>query len=215
MKFDNLEDYFRINRINELRHYAFRDARKFNSYCFENDNGKVPKLEHGRKYAEKWDEMRSDNIGMLFWGPPGSGKTFAAASIANALCEKFVSVRMMTLGTILTLLPVKTFHEREVFLQDICYCDLLILDDFGMERQTDYANEQVFSIIDGRYLARKPLIVTTNLSLDELKHPTNITKQRVYDRILEMCVPVKFDGESLRREKAAEKRKLYLEITGK
>lgn len=95
------------------------------------------------------------------------------------------------------------------------HCDLLILDDFGMERQTDYAREQVFNIIDGRYRFHKPLIVTTNLSLSELKHPNDIVEERIFDRILEMCVPVCFDGESLRQDKAKENLQMYKQLTSK
>ena len=76
-------------------------------------------------------------------------------------------------------------------------CDLLILDDFGMEHQTDYAKEQVLGVIDGWYLAQKPLIVTTSLSLKEMKSATELSTRRIYHRVLEMCIPVYFDGESL------------------
>ena len=48
---------------------------------------------------------------------------------------------------------------------------LLILDDFGMERGTEYGLEQVYSVIDSRYRSGKPLIATTNLTLEELQHP--------------------------------------------
>ncbi len=106
-------------------------------------------------------------------------------------------------------------QDRRFYLESLKNCDLLILDDFGMERRTDYAQEQVFGIIDGRYLAQKPLIVTTNLSLRELKQPVDIPEQRIFDRILELCVPVCFDGPSLRQEKAKEKLALYKELTGR
>ena len=83
-----------------------------------------------------------------------------------------------------------------------------------MERQTDYAREQVFNLLDSRYLAKKPLIMTTNLSLQELRSPQDLCQQRIYDRILGLCVPVCFDRESLRQEKARENMKRYLELTG-
>lgn len=108
-----------------------------------------------------------------------------------------------------------TAQDKLYYLNSLKTCDLLILDDFGMERRTDYAQEQVFSLIDGRYLARKPLIVTTNLSLQELKHPADMTEQRIFDRILEICVPVCFDGPSLRQGRAKEKLALYKELTGR
>lgn len=103
-------------------------------------------------------------------------------------------------------------QDKEWYLSGFQSCDLLIRDDFGMERQTDYAREQVFNIIDGRYLSRKPLIVTTNLSLSELKHPKDMVEQRIFDRVLELCVPVCFDGESLRQEKAKQNMHLYRQL---
>ena len=55
------------------------------------------------------------------------------------------------------------------------------------------------------YRSRKPLIVTTNLTLDEIRHPQDTTHARIYDRLLEMCVPVSCIGVSLRKENALEK----------
>jgi DNA replication protein len=159
--------------------------------------------------------MLENDIGLLFWGLPGNGKTFAAACIANALCEKWLDVRMTTLAAVLGKLPALSAQEKNDYLDSLKACDLLILDDFGMERRTDYVQEQVFSLIDGRYLARKPLIVTTNLCLQELKQPADMTERRVFDRILEICVPVCFDGPSLRQEKAKDTVARYKELTGR
>lgn len=205
----------RRSRLYQRQDTAFGKATALYSYRFENDNGRVPQLSEARNYVEHWDEMRQNNVGLLFWGLPGNGKTFAAACIANALCEQWVDVRMTTLGCALNALPSMTPQDKLFYLDSLKSCGLLILDDFGMERRTDYAQEQVFGIIDGRYLAQKPLIVTTNLSLQELKQPEDITEQRIFDRILELCVPVCFDGPSLRQGKAKEKLALYKELTGR
>ena len=94
--------------------------------------------------------------------------------------------------------------ERADFLASLNAYDLLILDDLGAERGTEYALEQVFVVIDARYRSRKPLIVTTNLTLDALKHPDDLPHARIYDRILEICAPILFSGENLRVEKANE-----------
>ena len=122
---------------------------------------------------------------------------------------------MTTLATVLEKLPAMSFQEKSRYLDSLRGCDLLILDDFGMERRTDYAQEQVFSIIDGRYLTQKPLIITTNLSLKEMKDPEDMAEMRIFDRILEVCVPVCFDGPSLRQGKAKEKLALYKELMGR
>ena len=126
-----------------------------------------------------------------------------------------MDVRMTTLATVLEKLPAMSFQEKSRYLDSLRGCDLLILDDFGMERRTDYAQEQIFSIIDGRYLAQKPLIITTNLSLKEMKDPEDMTEMRIFDRILEVCIPVCFDGPSLRQGKAKEKLALYKELMGR
>jgi DNA replication protein DnaC len=93
--------------------------------------------------------------------------------------------------------------SRERLCVPVIY-DLLILDDLGAERGTEYALEQVFAVIDARYRSRKPLVVTTNLTLDALKHPDDLAHARIYDRILEICAPILFGGENLRVEKANE-----------
>ncbi len=82
---------------------------------------------------------------------------------------------------------------------------LQILDDFGMERGTEYGLEQVYNVIDSRYRSRKPLIVTTNLTLEELQNPEDTAHARIYDRLTEMCTPVRITGENFRKARAREK----------
>ena len=79
---------------------------------------------------------------------------------------------------------------------------LLIIDDLGAERGTDFALEKVYDIIDSRYRAKLPVILTTNLSMDELKQATDIRYARIYDRIFEMCYPLEFVGRSWRKAEA-------------
>lgn len=212
------DDYFAQTRLWQKQQDAFGDSVALRHYRFDRDSGTVPQMAQARHYFAHWQDMLEQNMGLLFWGKPGSGKTFAAGCIANALLElddiHAPTVKMATFGTILNKLPGLSPQDRDWYLQGFQTCDFLILDDFGMERQTDYAREQIFNIIDGRYLSGKPLIVTTNLSLGELKNPADIARQRIFDRVLEMCVPVCFDAESLRREKAREKLRAYKAASG-
>lgn len=210
-------DMFSVFEMDLRRRKTFGRASALIQYRFDRDNGCVPQLREARNYVSHWEDMRQQNLGLLFWGMPGNGKTFAAACIANALIEDpspfTTEVRMATLGTVLMEMLAKSPQDRQEYLRDLTDCDLLILDDFGMERQTDYAREQVFNLIDGRYLSRLPLIVTTNLSLQELKNPKTMAEKRINDRILQMCVPVCFDGESLRAQSARENLQKYLSLT--
>ena len=81
---------------------------------------------------------------------------------------------------------------------------LLILDDLGMEHSSEFAMTQMFNIVDGRYRTGKPLIVTTNLTLQELKHPPDLAHARIYDRLLEMCTPIRINGQNIRQFRAQE-----------
>lgn len=155
-------------------------------------------------YVKEWETMKAENTGYLFWGAVGTGKSFLAGCIANALLEQEIAVRMNNFAEVLNDLSAN-FSEKNTYIKNLCRVPLLILDDFGMERGTEYGLEQIYAVIDGRYRSGKPLIATTNLTLQELKNPQDIAHARIYDRLLEMCVPVQFKGESFRKRTAQEK----------
>lgn len=156
-------------------------------------------LDMCRRYAAGWDEVRKRGAGLLLWGGVGCGKTFAAHCIANELIKRDTPVFISSLSRVLN----SGFDKTEV-LRRIHETPLVVFDDLGAERSSEYALEMVFMLIDERYKSEKPLIVTTNLTLDELKHPTNIDHKRIYDRILQRCVPIHFEGSSKREQEAAE-----------
>ena len=189
--------------VRRLKAEGFSDPAMLD-WKFENDNGRSPQMHHARCYVEQWQAMRSENLGLLLWGGVGTGKSFLAGCIANALMEQEVPVRMTNFARILNELN-SSFSGRNDIVDKLCRYPLLIIDDFGMERGTEYALEQIYNIVDSRYRSRKPLIVTTNLTLDEIRHPQDTTHARIYDRLLEMCVPVSCIGVSLRKENALEK----------
>ena len=204
----------KANRIQQKRKRVFGSAQGLMDCTFDRDNGAVPQLAWARQYVEHWPEMRRENMGLLFWGPAGTGKTFAAACIANALVDLEVGVRMITLGEALLNLFGMSGEDRIQYLDVLTTCGLLILDDFGVERRTPYAREQMYEIINRRYLSGRPMVVTTNLTLKELKNADR-DDSRIHDRVLERCVPVCFDGTSLRQEKTAERvKRMQTLLTG-
>lgn len=186
--------------VERLRRNCFADRCQYDM-TFAASAASSSQLETCRRYAEHWDTVKENNFGLLLWGNVGTGKSYLAACIANALIEKEVSVRMLNFGQILNA----GFDEKARILEDLSRYGLLILDDFGMERNTEYGQEIVFQVIDNRYQCRKPMIITTNLSLYTLKSPKDLEHERIYGRILEACIPVHFDGENL-REKARLKK---------
>lgn len=192
-----------IDLVRRLKAEGFSDPAMLD-WTFANDNGRSPQMHHAHRYVEQWQTMRSENLGLLLWGGVGTGKSFLAGCIASALMEQEVPVRMTNFARILNELN-GSFSGRNDIVDKFCRYPLLIIDDFGMERGTEYALEQIYSIVDSRYRSRKPLIVTTNLTLDEIRHPQDTAHARIYDRLLEMCVPISCIGASFRRETAQEK----------
>ncbi|MDE7193866.1 MAG: ATP-binding protein [Oscillospiraceae bacterium] len=147
------------------------------------------------RYAEKFPQMLRENRGLLLFGRVGTGKTFAAACIANELLKQGFSV-------VMTSLVMLVDGGADNLIARMPYIDMLILDDLGAERSTDYGLEKVYSVIDARYRSGKPAIYTTNLPLDTLKNGADIRYARIYDRVLERCFPVEFRGVSRRKREA-------------
>ena len=192
-----------LDTVEDLKRRGFSDTA-MRDWTFENDNGRNPQTAVARFYAEHWDTMQAENIGYLFWGGVGTGKSYLAGCIANALMEQKIPVRMTNFAAILNDLAA-SFEGRNEYISRLCRYPLLILDDFGMERGTEYGLEQVYSVIDSRYRSRRPLIVTTNLTLQQIQNPPDTAHTRIYDRLLEMCAPVRFTGGNFRRETAQAK----------
>ena len=198
--------------VRRMKAKGFSDPAILN-WTFENDNGRSPQMHHARCYVEQWQAMRSENLGLLLWGGVGTGKSFLAGCIANALMEQEVPVRMTNFARILNELNSSLSGRNDV-VDKLCRYPLLIIDDFGMERGTEYALEQIYNIVDSRYRSRKPLIVTTNLTLGEIRYPQDTAHARIYDRLLEMCVLISCIGISFRKETAQEKLERLKELIG-
>ena len=205
------KEFERMQRLNMLKSLCFEDHALY-GWTFEKDNGKNPIMWVAKDYVSKWSDALSGNTGLVLWGDVGTGKTFFAACIANALVEQNVSVKMTNFSTILNDLFAES--DKNKYLDRLNDHNLLIIDDLGIERGTEYALEQVYNVIDTRYKSGKPLIVTTNLTLDELKAPTDIPHKRIYDRVLGMCVPVMFNGVNFRKEEAAAKMEAAKKLFG-
>lgn len=194
----------RMDEIERMRSAGVRLSLR--GCTFRADAGHNPKqIKLAKRYAAQWEKMRQENMGLLFWGNTGNGKTFTAACIANELISSGVPALITSFPKILENAQGMYSEDRLSYFRSFDVYDLLVIDDLGAERQSEFAMEIVYSVIDRRYIARKPIIITTNLTLDEIKKPKNMTLQRIYDRVSEMCIPVKFEGESLREGKAQEK----------
>ena len=181
-------------------------------YTFAQDDRRQPKVSDAcQRYVECWEEMKANNIGVLFYGSVGTGKSFLASCIGNGLLDRQVPVATTNFPRLLNLL--QGTYEKQALLDRLSIYKLLIVDDLGVERDSAYAEEQIFNIIDARSNSELPVIVTTNLTLEELEHPPSMQYARIYDRVLEMCpIRLKLAGESRRKNNASEREQLARKI---
>ena len=157
-----------------------------------------------RKYVDQWGEMRADNMGILFYGSKGTGKTFYASCIYNALKEKRVLVGFTTAPNLMNILG--KWDKTEIF-DAITRPQMLVIDDLGAERDSSYSAELMYSVVDARYKTGKPTIITTNIDKDDMEKEDDLWRSRIYDRVTEMCpIPLKMQGVS-RRGAIADARK--------
>ena len=130
-------------RIKRRKVQGLQD-RYLYDYTFANDNGQNPLMDKARAYVENWKEAYRNNTGLLLFGDVGTGKSFFAGCIANALLDRDVPVLMTNFPTILNRLTGMFSEDRAEFIASFDEYDLLIIDDLGVERSTEYAMEQMF-----------------------------------------------------------------------
>lgn len=188
------------NTVKKLRHSGFPES-EMQYWNFGNADGSNEKLMTAAKnYVDNFGEFRKNGKGLLLFGTVGTGKTFISACIANALIDKGHPVLMTNFARIANTVG-GMWEGKQEYYDSLNRFQLLILDDLAAERKTEYMSEIVFNVIDARYRAGLPMIVTTNLTSEELKHPSDIAYQRTFSRLLEMCIPVKVEGKDKRLEK--------------
>ena len=201
-----------LDRIRKYRSIGFPESQ-MKSWTFENDDRSNEKLSNmARRYVDNFDTFYKDGKGLLLLGGVGTGKTYIACMIANALIDKSYPVLVTNFARILSTLQ-GTF-DKQNYLDSLNRFKLLVIDDLGSERDTGYAKELVFSIIDSRYRAGLPMIITTNLTIQKLATESDLADKRVYDRILERCYPVEVAGESRRMKKLLTSREDMKDILG-
>lgn len=179
-----------------LRDRAF-PSKAMQELTFENsDDNEL--INMAKNYASNFDLMFKRGEGLILYGNVGNGKTHASACVVNALIDKGIPCLMTNIARLTNVLQ-GMYEGKQEYIDSLNDYKLLIIDDLGTERNTDFMNEQVYSILDARCQSGLPMIITTNLTADELKHPADIAKARVYDRLMERCHPVEVKGASRRK----------------
>lgn len=194
----------RLQYLDGMRRTGFPDA-EMREWTFSKSDHTDQKNENiARKYVANFDAMRSQGTGLLLCGSVGTGKSFLAAAIANELISQGTPCLMTNFSRIISRISEK-FGGDQKYLDDLNRFDLLIIDDLGAERDSEYMWEKVMDVIDARYRAGLPLIVTTNLNPKDLYDPSDIRRQRVFSRLKEMCIFLEVNGADRRSKKMQDK----------
>ncbi len=170
-------------------------------------------IDIARRYTDAWERVRKENIGLLFCGNTGSGKSYAELCICNELIDHEIPAKYITVPEAVSRMR-EGGEARQALENTIKSTPLLVLDDFGAEGSSDYTQSLVCQIIDLRARSGKPLIVSTNFPLAMFQGKADELHARAADRIAGMCVPVSVAGESRRQRQSAGKIKLAREILG-
>ena len=204
-----------MEKIQRLRNASLLDEKlrgaTFDAFKLTKYNERNLKL--CRRYAMKFAQMVEKDQGLIFWGSVGTGKSFAAACIANYLLDRKVPVVMTSFVKLLEVFQSGRDEETSI-LNRLGYAKLVIFDDLGAERGTDYALEKVYNIVDSRYRKSLPMILTTNLTIEDMKSEVDMRYRRIYDRVFETCYPMQFTGPSWRMKEASRRYKDMEELLG-
>ena len=180
---------------NQRNAFAAGSSTTLRTATFANDNGANSGLmDYCRKYAEDFSDA---SPWLILYGDVGVGKSYAAAAITNELLLRGRSVIFTTL----------TQFERRLFSGDkqesyaaLRACDLLVLDDLGISRITPYTNEVMFTVVDERLQTGRPMIVTTNMTAQDILQNDDISIRRIMSRLYERSVLVECKGADQRLE---------------
>lgn len=194
----------RMQYLDSMRRTGFPDA-EMREWTFAKSDHTDQKNENiARKYVENFNAMREQGTGLLLCGSVGTGKSFLAAAIANELISQGTPCLMTNFSRIISRISEK-FGGDQKYLDNLNRFDLLIIDDLGAERDSEYMWEKVMDVIDARYRAGLPLIVTTNLKPKDLYDPSDIRRQRIFSRLKEMCIFLEVNGADRRSKKMQDK----------
>ena len=121
--------------IASLRHKCIADE-SYRSMTFDTDDGKGDRnaANLAKQYVDNWEALSKKNIGLLFSGAPGGGKTFLACCIANALIDRSVEAWITTVPALISDMSANFGSDKPDIIHRIQSVDLLILDDLGVGR---------------------------------------------------------------------------------
>ena len=184
----NLQDLIRRENFSTLsyEYYQGEDLQHFKAA-----------VELSKNFVENFNHVYRN---LFFYGTVGTGKSFLSGCIANELLQAGSSVIYFSAAGLFERLARYSFDVKEkdalyAFYEDLYGCDLLIIDDLGTEVTNSFVTSQLFSCLNERGLQRRPVIISTNLSLEELRDRYS---DRIFSRISSSFSLCKLTGPDIR-----------------
>jgi len=209
---------FHVSATTDKLYSAARIPVRFNACEFDNyvpdpkSFSQVRAKKMAMKYAESYPVLDDEifrEASLLFSGMSGLGKTHLAIAVLKSLMKKGIRCLFVDFHELLTDIrnsydELSRTSEHQI-LRPILNMDVLLLDDLGSQRMTDWMQDTVFYIVNWRYNQKKPIIVTTNLGMEPTRASAQETLQdrlgyRVVSRLYEMCTAIELDGPDFRKE---------------
>ncbi len=152
--------------------------------------------------------FNSDYQNLFFYGTVGTGKSFLSCCVAKELIDMGNLVIYFSAAQLFDTLSKSTFEKdsKEAaagIAEDVYGCDLLIIDDLGTELTNSFVSSQLFSCLNNRFLRKKSTIITTNLSLSELRDRYS---DRIFSRITSNYEVCKLTGNDIRMKKKTDRK---------
>lgn len=157
-------------------------------------------VEAAKKYVADFPQIRDEGRGLLITGGVGTGKSTLAAAIVNDLLDKGVTARFTNFSHISDNMKSKTIAEQESYRKKLTTVGILVIDDYGIEKDTQDMYKLIYDIINARYEAMNPVIITTNIHISEITKATNVSEKRINERLYHRNKHIKMDGISIRRQ---------------
>ena len=160
-------------------------------------------------YAEHFPEF--ENKGLILWGQPGTGKTFAAGCIINQAIDSLHPAAMVSFRQLLSDLSALSITDRKSRLDRLFVNQLICLDDLDLHFVSRFDTPLVVDIADRIDRGDRPVIITTRYTIKELNHPQTDLEQKVFPILITRAVPFHIQGEDHRKK---EQEKALLKMQG-
>jgi DNA replication protein DnaC len=185
----------RKRMIMDNRNACFGKTPALFDFTFEfDDNPECNASQVSRRYSEEFTKYKESGWGLVYVGEVGHGKTYYACAVANKLLWKGYKVKYTNINDIIALTS-KGCIPLSFVIDGLCENDLIIIDDLGAEEASDRMQARTFQIINTLSERKKSLIITSNISANELRNAPTAEAKRIYSRILDRSTILTVNSE--------------------